>query len=295
MQILRLIANTMCVTINTTLQDESGVASNTSCKEGKAMRGPFTGRVALVTGAASGIGRAIALKLAREGAAVSVIDVNLNGAKKVVTEIKDLKSKAIAIQCDVSQEEQVNRAVKETEKKLGNVGILVNNAGIAGAALLADMTTQEWLRLFEVHCNGMFFFSRAVIKSMKKGDRIINISSVDGMQGRVLGANYSAAKGAINAFTATLALEVAHRGITVNAIAPGLVRSSIGNMIIEVVPNFCDEIPVHRYGEPEDIAELVAFLASPKTGYITGQVIVADGGSSLADPMNQFVLKLMVQ
>jgi 3-oxoacyl-[acyl-carrier protein] reductase len=257
------------------------------------MQKMLTGRVALVTGAASGIGRAIALQLAREGAAVSVVDVNLEGAKKVVKEIKGLKSEALAVQCDVSKEEQVNQAVKATEKKLGNVGILVNDAGIAGAALLADMTTQEWMRLFEVHCNGMFFFSRAVIKSMKKGDRIINISSVDGIQGRVLGAHYAAAKGAINAFTATLALEVAHLGITVNAVAPGLVRSSIGNMIIEVAPNFCNEIPVHRYGEPEDIAELVAFLASPKAGYITGQAIVVDGGVSLAHPMNQFILKMV--
>jgi 3-oxoacyl-[acyl-carrier protein] reductase len=251
------------------------------------------GRVALVTGAASGMGRAIALRFAQEGAKVSVVDIDLGGAKKVANEIKKLKSKAIAIECDVAKEQQVNQAVKETQKQLGNIGILVNNAGIAEGCFIADMTTKQWRRMFAVHCDGMFFFTRAVIKSMQKGDRIINISSMDGIQGQVFSTHYAAAKGAVIAFTASLSLELAPKGITVNSIAPGVVRTAMGQMLIEVAPGFENEIPAVRWGEPEDIAEMAAFLASPGASYITGQTILVDGGLTLANPINRFTAKLM--
>jgi 3-oxoacyl-[acyl-carrier protein] reductase len=257
------------------------------------MPGQLAGRVALVTGAASGIGRAIALRLAKDGAKVSVVDIDLVGARKVAQEIKQRKGKALAIKCDVSIEKQVNKAVAETEQKLGKVGILVNNAGIAGGSFLADLTTDVWRKMFGVHCDGTFFFTRAVIKSMQKGDRIINISSMDGVQGQVFSTHYAAAKGAMIAFTTSLSLELASRGITVNCIAPGIIRTSMGQMLIDVAPEFYKEIPMLRWGEPEDIAELAAFLASPKASYITGETILVDGGITIANPCNRFTAKLM--
>ncbi len=254
----------------------------------------LAGRVALVTGAASGIGRAIALRFAQEGAMISVVDINLDGAKNVVREIKALKGKAIAIKCDVSKEKQVEQAVEKTQEQLGNVGILVNNAGCAGGCFISDLSTEEWRMMFGVHCDGMFFFSRAVIKCMERGDRIISMSSMDGIQGQVFSSHYAAAKAAVIGFTTSLSLELAPRGITVNAIAPGVIRTSMGEMLVEVAPsNFTNEIPALRWGKPEDIAETALFLASPGASYITGQTILVDGGITIANPVNRFTAKLM--
>ncbi|MBM3158053.1 MAG: SDR family oxidoreductase [Chloroflexi bacterium] len=257
------------------------------------MKGELAGKVALVTGAAQGMGQAIALRFAEEGAKVAVVDINLDGAKKVTREINKRKGKAIAIKCDVSKEKEVKKAVQVTQERLGNINILVNNAGTAEGSFIADLTTEQWRNMFAVHCDGMFFFCRAVIPYMQRGDSIINISSMDGFQGQVFSTHYAAAKGAVIAFTTSLSLELGPKGITVNSIAPGVIRTPMGQMLIEVAPGFEKEIPLVRWGEPADVAELAVFLASPKASYITGQTILVDGGITLANPVNRFTAKLM--
>jgi 3-oxoacyl-[acyl-carrier protein] reductase len=257
----------------------------------------FSGRVALITGAASGIGRAIALRFAREGAKISVVDINLEEAKNVTKEIENLGGKAIAVRCDIGSEKQVSNAVETTIDKLGNVGILVNNAGIVNNNLVSDLTTEQWQNLFRVNVDGMFYFSRAIVKNMQEGDRIINISSINAFCGNLSAAHYAATKAAILGFTKSLALEVAHRGITVNAIVPGIILTGMNKQTVEANPEyikeFVKEIPIPRLGTPEDVAAAAAFLASPEAGYITGHTIIVDGGILLVNPSQQVKLKLL--
>nr|MDO8081203.1 SDR family NAD(P)-dependent oxidoreductase [Candidatus Freyarchaeota archaeon] len=252
----------------------------------------LSGKVALVTGAASGIGRAIALRFANEDAKVSVVDLNLEGAKKVVKEIKNLGGKAIAVQCNVSDEESVTKAIGDTENKLGSINILVNNAGILNFNLVRDLTTEQWQKIFKVNVDGLFYFSRALVKSMQKGDRIINISSLNALCGEVSAAHYAATKAAILGFTKSLALEVAHKGITVNAIAPAMILTPMSEGL-DQMPDYAKEVPVKRFGIPEDVAAVAAFLASQETGYITGQVIIVDGGSGLLNPTQRVLVQLL--
>jgi 3-oxoacyl-[acyl-carrier protein] reductase len=254
-------------------------------------------RVALVSGADSGIGPAIALRLAKEGANISIVDINLKGAKMVANEISKLDGKAVAIQCDVGDEMQVNRAIERTEKVLGKVGILVNNAGITNSNLVSNLTTEQWHNMFKVTIDGIFYFSRNIVKTMQEGDRIINISSINEFCGNVTAAHYASAKAAIGGFTKTLALEVANKGITVNAIAPGIIQTGMTEGIKRLPPDFVKEyikeIPAARIGLPEDVAAVAAFLASPEASYVTGQTIVVDGGLLLANPSQAFLLKLL--
>ena len=256
------------------------------------MESRLSGKVALITGAASGIGRAIALRFANESAKVSIVDIDLEGAKKVAKEIKNLGGEAIAVQCDVANEESVNKAIGGTEKNLGRIGILVSNAGILSYNLVRDLTTEQWQKIFKINVDGLFYFSRALVKSMQEGDRIINISSTNAISGGVTTAHYSATKAAILAFTKSLALEVAHKGITVNAIAPAFILTPMSKGL-EQMPDYAKEIPIKRFGTPEDVAAVAAFLASPEAGFITGQVIIVDGGSILLNPSQRILVQLL--
>ena len=256
------------------------------------MKPKLSGKVALITGAASGIGQAIALRFAEEGAKVSVVDLNLKDAKKVAKEIENQGGKAIAIKCNVANEENVSKAIEDTEKTLGRISILVSNAGILSFNLVRDLTTEQWQKIFQVNVDGLFYFSRALVKSMQEGDRIINMSSMNAFTGGVTTAHYVATKAAILGFTRSLALEVAHKGITVNAIAPALILTPMSEGL-DQMPEYAKEIPIKRYGTPEDVAAVAAFLASPEAGFITGQVIIVDGGSILLNPTQRILVQAL--
>ncbi|MEM3586649.1 MAG: SDR family NAD(P)-dependent oxidoreductase [Candidatus Jordarchaeaceae archaeon] len=256
------------------------------------MESRLSGKVALITGAASGIGRAIALRFAKEGAKVSIVDINIEGAKKVANEVKGLGGKALAVQCNVADEEDVSEAIEETEKKLGRIGILVSNAGILNYNLVHDIKTEQWKEIFKTNVDSLFYFSRALIKSMQKGDRIISISSVNAITGGVTIAHYAATKAAIIGFTRSLALEVAHKGVTVNTIAPALILTPMSKGL-EQMPDYAKEIPIKRYGTPEDVAAVAAFLASSEAEFITGQVIIVDGGASLLNSTQRALVQVL--
>jgi 3-oxoacyl-[acyl-carrier protein] reductase len=240
------------------------------------------GKTALVTGASRGIGREIALELARQG--VDVV-VNYAGseakAHEVVEEIKGLGREAIAIQCDVSNSESVTDMVKETVDHFGKIDILVNNAGITRDNLLMRMKENEWDDVININLKGVFLCTKAVTRQMMKQryGRIINISSVVGVSGNPGQANYVAAKAGVIGLTKTSAKELASRGITVNAIAPGFISTEMTDQLTEDIQNeMLKMIPLAQFGEPKDIANTVVFLASDDSRYITGQTIHVNGG-----------------
>ncbi|BAZ30879.1 3-ketoacyl-(acyl-carrier-protein) reductase [Cylindrospermum sp. NIES-4074] len=238
------------------------------------------GQVAIVTGASRGIGRAIALELATQGAKVVVNYANSSAAAdKAVEEITAAGGEAIALQADVSQVDQVEALVKTAIAKFQRIDILVNNAGITRDALLLRMKLEDWQSVIDLNLTGVFLCTRAVSKILLKqrSGRIINIASVAGEMGNPGQANYSAAKAGVIGFTKTVAKELASRGITVNAVAPGFITTDMTSDI--KAEDILTHIPLGRYGQPEEIAGMVRFLAAdPAAAYITGQVFNVDGG-----------------
>lgn len=242
-------------------------------------------KVALVTGAGRGIGRQIALTLAKEG---MFVVVNFNGsrerAQEVVDTIKENGGDGVIYQCNVSDYAQTENMVKDLVKSYGHVDVLVNNAGITRDGLIMKMSEEDFDAVIETNLKGCFNTIRHLSRQMLKqrSGKIINIASVSGVLGNVGQANYAASKAGIIGLTKTMARELASRGITVNAIAPGFIHTEMTEVLSDAVKESAvAQIPLGKFGETEDIAEMAAFLASDKAKYITGQVIHVDGGMAM--------------
>ena len=239
------------------------------------------GRVALVTGAAQGIGKAISASLAALGGTVIVSDRNLEGAKKTAAELADLGGEAMALAVDVADAESVKTMVETVLAKWGRIDILVNNAGITRDTLIMRMKEADWNAVLSVNLTGVFHCIKGVLPSMsrRRSGRIVTISSIVGTTGNPGQANYAASKAAVIGLTKTVAREYAGRGITANVVSPGFILTEMTAKLPEPVQaNLKKQIPMNRFGNPSDIAGAVAFLSSDWAGYITGQVIHVNGG-----------------
>lgn len=245
----------------------------------------LTGKVALVTGAGRGIGRQIALTLAEYGADVIV---NYNGseqkAKEVVQEIESMGRKAVAVQCSVADFDACGKMINDMLAEFGHIDILVNNAGITKDNLMIKMTGEDFDAVIATNLKGTFNTMQHMYRPFlkQKAGRIINMSSVSGLLGNAGQANYAASKAGIIGLTKSVAKELASRNITVNAVAPGYIDTDMTQAMTETAKQaVIEQIPLKRVGTPKDIAETVAFLASDKASYITGQVISVDGGMAI--------------
>ena len=247
----------------------------------------LAGKVALITGGGTGIGRAIALAFAREGASVAVAGRRLEKLREVIREIEQGGGKGLAMECDVSQSKEVERAVRGTTERFGRLNVLVNNAGALSATTVEGISEEEWDRLMAVNMKGPFLMSRAVLPEFRKagGGAIVNIGSVLGLVAVKDRAAYCASKGGVTMLTKAMALDHAHENIRVNCICPSIVETEL----VKGVFNQTEQgqamrkariatIPLGRIGRPEDVAELAVFLASEESSWLTGAAIPLDGG-----------------
>jgi 3-oxoacyl-[acyl-carrier protein] reductase len=241
----------------------------------------LTDKIAIVTGAGQGIGRGIALKLAREGAQVAASDANEETALHTAGEIEGLGLRAVGMKTDVASPSEVLHLVEDTVARFGRIDILVNNAGIARSATLLKLTEEDWDQVLDVNLKGVFRTTQAVARHMVEAryGKIVNISSIYGRTGTVGDPNYAASKAGIIGFTKSTARELARHNINVNAILPGMIDTPLLRGIPDrYLTPMIEEIPLRRVGTPEDVADAVAFLASDEASYITGAAIEVTGG-----------------
>jgi NAD(P)-dependent dehydrogenase (short-subunit alcohol dehydrogenase family) len=244
----------------------------------------FQNKIAIVTGASKGIGYGIALDLAKNGATVVLADIDMAGNEKSVQEIESTtKSKCLAVTCDVSKKEDIDNLIKTTMEKFGAVDILVNNAGVYPYKPFLEMTEADWDKVIDINLKSVFLASQAAAKVMPAGGKIVDISSIASLVGFEGLTHYCASKGGVNGMIRAMALELASKKINVNAVAPGAIETpgAGGAQTGDALKQTLSVIPWNRMGQPADIAGAVSFLASPAANYITGQVIVVDGGWTL--------------